>query len=282
MSGSKGVMSVNGANGVNTISGSTSGDDVIYSIGNDSINLGSGNDTVFVSGPSATIDPGVGNLLFVAGSGNYFLLSSSSTSNYVTSPQTIYGGSGNDNLSPTGRGSIVVAGSGNTTLSGGPQGLSTLFGGPGTDTLYSIGGDTLVGGTGKTSFTGGNVEFGASATSDTFEPLGGLVVEGNGSEQVDMGNFDEADTVFGGRGLDTYYLATSSSEPNPGATYIIGFKPGDIVAYNLETGNSLSTAIATEVKGSFGSTVNLNGASITFFGHTATAADFVHETRNLF
>lgn len=289
MSGTMGIITIVGANGNtyisssgnNTMFGSVGGDDTLSSGGTDVVYLGSGNDTVFASGPSATINPGVGSLLFVAGSGDYVLNIDPSS---FDGQQTIFGGSGNDRLSAGNGNSILVAGSGNTTLFGGSRGADILYGGSGRDTLNGLPIDTLIGGTGNTLFSSGTLEFGGLATSDYFQPFGATVVEGNGNEQVDIGEFGSA-TVFGGKGLDTYYLNNNPyfSDPDyvPEPTSIIGFKPGDVVAYNLESGTSLSTALATEVKGSFGSTVELNGASITFFGHIATAADFLNVTKNL-
>lgn len=301
MSGSGGVSTVVGAGGSvyvttggsDTIFGSRGGNDTVESGGTDTIALGRGDEVVFASGPAATIYPGVGSLLFVAGGGDYVLNPGNAG---AQQHQTIYGGSGADDLRAGGEGSVLVAGSGNTTLSGGFGGLSVLYGGPGTDTLESLGtdefptDDTLVGGTGNTRFEGGAIAFGGPDSNDVFTPFATTIVEGNGREQVDIGLSSGAATVFGGKGVDTYYLNSNFLYLNPDFTTtgtlippksIIGFKTGDVVAYDLEDGSSLSTALATEVKGSFGSTVVLNGASLTFFGHVATAADFEYVTRNM-
>lgn len=285
MSGTTGVTTVPGANGStfydtsgsNVIQGSATGNDTVYSAGIDTINPGSGNTIVFASGSSATVNPGMGIVTFVAGSGNYLV-------NYDLNPDTLYGGSGNNFLYGGGKGSIIVAGTGNTTLHGGSS-QNTLYGGSGADNFISSGSNVLVGGTGTNSFAlGGNdTAFGGAKSNDIFAISAGsanpaIVVEGNGNDEVNI-EFGSG-TVFSGSGSNTYLINTFGAAPqtNVSSTIsIVNFKQGDIIKYNFGEVSSASIA-AGETKGSFGSSVYLNGTRINFIGFTATEANFQYTT----
>ena len=72
----------------------------------------------------------------------------------VTPGDSLQGGTGNDTLVGTGAGDTIVAGSGNQALAGYGAG-DVLVGGVGDDSLYGSGGGTLAAGSGTTTLYGG-------------------------------------------------------------------------------------------------------------------------------
>lgn len=232
-----------------TLTDPTSGYNLIASQGSDTITAGAGYDTVFASGPSASVTGGSGHLIFVSGNGNYSAGGGSGT-------DTLYGGAGSDIFTggATG-GSVLVAGTGNTTLTGGNA--DVMFGGSGATTFNGSakGGDIMVGGTGQNTFnmTNGDAAFGASGT-DSFNAGAGsaIIVEGSGQETATFG----AGTayVFEGSGTDSITIVAGMN----GTDGIVGLKASDHITLKGYTNTQLQTALSTASTGSFGTAITFS------------------------
>ncbi|MGL5735927.1 MAG: calcium-binding protein, partial [Beijerinckiaceae bacterium] len=175
----------NGAS--NTITGTASGE---YLSGtNDADTVNGTTDLAATSGIGDDIRTYLGDDTVNAGAGN----------------DAIYGGRGNDTLNGN---------DGNDTLHG-EEGDDTLNGGAGNDTLYAgSGNDTLNGGSGNDYLDGGdgNDIINAGDGDDRVYDFQGIntINLGAGDDRVDYVSYDIApDTITGGTGSDTYYIAVN-------------------------------------------------------------------------
>lgn len=167
--------------------GFTIGNVVFYGgAGNDLISAGSGNDILYGEADADTLNGGAGNDYILGGEGNDIL----------------NGGDGDDQFNGEAGNDIIDGGSGNDALSiNGDLNYkltNTQFIGEGTDTLVSIEGAFLLGGSGSstfdaTGFTTGNVSLFGGAGND--------LLSGGAKDDLLYGEAD-ADTLSGGAGND--------------------------------------------------------------------------------
>jgi Ca2+-binding RTX toxin-like protein len=138
-----------------------------------------GNDTIAVttSGGNVSVTMDAENASFPSGSVTSIVISAGDGADIVTenntAPSTVFGGPGNDTLSDSGGSNMLIGGAGNDSITGG-NGNDTLWGG--------FGDDTLVAGAAPTALYG-------KAGND-------LIFAHNGF----------ADTIYGGAGNDTAHI----------------------------------------------------------------------------
>lgn len=191
----------------------------------EAIETSSGNDTIDASASSAdqTIISGAGEDVVTGGAGNDSILGglgrdsidagagddrvsdeNATVAGFVTSPDTIFLGAGNDTFIGTGGGGpdqdTIYGGAGNDTITT-RQSFDTVFGGDGDDVISTTDetatfGDQLHGDAGNDTITGAN-------TNDTlFGGDGNDVLVGNANGDTLFGG-DGSDTLTGGAGADT-------------------------------------------------------------------------------
>lgn len=211
ISGGSGNDILDGGTGNDSLDGQSGNDLLIGGTGSDNLVGGSGTDSVdYRSYEIAPINVSVGNsmaddgaaaefdnvnpdceIIYAPdgndGSGHGSILSASS----LSTPVTLFGGSGNDTISG-GSGSDSLSGSGGNDVLSGGTGNDTLDGGTGNDGLAGEGGnDSLIGGTGSDNLAGGTGT--DSVDYHSYETTPVNVTVGNGG--IDDGAPGEFDNV---------------------------------------------------------------------------------------
>jgi ELWxxDGT repeat protein len=236
----------------------------------DTVTGGTGAATVTAGSGSVSMTGGAGSLLFVGGGGF-------STVSGGAGAVTTFGGSGGGIFGGgAAGGSVLVAGSGNATLTGGGAG-DRLFGSGGHVVMVAAHGrESLIGGSGSTTMTGGATAGAVIFTGGNATVTGGVaggdtVVGGTGSLTMAIHN----DALFAGSGNT---VVTGGST---GADSVIGGSGGLSVTGHgdnlIVVGGSGAAAIAIGGGASLvfagSGTMNLNestGAGSVVFGHGST------------
>jgi Ca2+-binding RTX toxin-like protein len=213
--GGPGNDSIYGLGGPDYIDGGEGDDYIDGGTGADDIHGGPGNDTVDYSGRTADLNVSADDIANdgEAGEGD----------NVHSDVEEIIGGAGNDQLTGSPNGSILIGNGGMNTLIGlaaadvifaGPNGdliignggADLLFGGAGNDTIFAgdSTGDPLAVGPAPSGIPGANI-FGAGGNDSIVGGVGDDFIDGQ----------DGNDTIHGGSGNDTVYGET-------GADYLFG------------------------------------------------------------
>lgn len=184
--GTEGDDTITGAAGGDVLNGAGGNDQVVGDLGQDTITGGLGNDTLDGGGGADAIDGGPG-------------------------ADQIVGGSGNDSLFGADGADTVVGGAGNDVLDG-TQG--DLF--QPTSPTDSIDPDNPADDERTMDLEGPIVEPPAPATGDQ-------VLDGGAGNDTLIG--DNADSLTGGEGADSFLLESSSVDPTAGSVVITDFDP---------------------------------------------------------
>ncbi len=157
------------------------------------------------------------------------------TGSNVNSPETIYGGGGDDIINGRNGSDTIYGGSGDDTINGDSIG-DTLYGGSGNDTIGGgSGNDTIIGGFGADSITGG-------ANSDTIRYLdlldtGDTITDfKSGTDKIDLSAIDANNAVdgnqaFAGGGEQGGLFALANSVTwyvDNGNTVVLADTDGDV------------------------------------------------------
>jgi Ca2+-binding RTX toxin-like protein len=237
---------------------------------------GSGNDTVWAgTGKDVIIDGGSGNSVLYSGSkasgGDSLVAGSGNDSLYGgAGPDTMVGGTGNDLLTAGSGSHQLLVGGDDTTgvqtlvdIHGGHDTLEAGTGG-GNHNIIGFGSDTLYGGTGDDTLTGGNTSHLQSGSlgggynlliSGSMHSGGESLVGGAGNDTLRAaaghdtliaGSGDQAlydgsgsDSMKGGSGNDTFYVTgTTEKDTITGGTGsdtidFLDHKSADVASYKL-------------------------------------------------